>query len=218
MVTSSYSVKLFIRAQGKPCSSSVDTVQSTVCANTRICYDFYIFSDSKVHGANMGPTWVLPALDGPRVGPMNLAIKVTCLLGYHINSFSSLCRIAWKYSTHEIPDKDILLSVCQNLSLFSQLPLLQYQGFYDSNILFCSYDRVNSRSQYLSLYWWSHSVDTHGLFYARCSVRNGQNETDSHQRDVTVWRRVSCRHYIQKWLVDDLESNHYTNHRWSNVN
>ena len=31
--------------------------------------------DSKVHGANMGPTWVLSAPDGPHVGPMNLAMK-----------------------------------------------------------------------------------------------------------------------------------------------
>ena len=30
--------------------------------------------DSKIHGANMGPTWVLSAPDGPHVGPMNLAI------------------------------------------------------------------------------------------------------------------------------------------------
>ena len=34
------------------------------------------YPDSKVHGANMGPTWVLSALDGPHVGPMNLAIRV----------------------------------------------------------------------------------------------------------------------------------------------
>ena len=31
--------------------------------------------DSKVHGFNMGPTWVLSAPDGPHVGPMNLAIR-----------------------------------------------------------------------------------------------------------------------------------------------
>ena len=30
--------------------------------------------DSKVHGANMGPTWILSAPGGPHVGPMNLAI------------------------------------------------------------------------------------------------------------------------------------------------
>ena len=31
--------------------------------------------DSNVHGANMGPTWVLSAPDGPYIGPMNLAIR-----------------------------------------------------------------------------------------------------------------------------------------------
>ena len=37
------------------------------------------YPDSKVHGANMGPTWVLSALDGPHVGPMNLAIRVDAI-------------------------------------------------------------------------------------------------------------------------------------------
>ena len=39
--------------------------------------------DIKVYGANMGPTWVLSAPDGPNVGPMNLAIRgrVTLRLG-----------------------------------------------------------------------------------------------------------------------------------------
>ena len=31
--------------------------------------------DSKVHGAQMGPTWVLSAPGGPHVGPMNLVIR-----------------------------------------------------------------------------------------------------------------------------------------------
>ena len=31
--------------------------------------------DSKSHGANMGPTWVLSAPDGPHVVPMNLIIR-----------------------------------------------------------------------------------------------------------------------------------------------
>ena len=38
--------------------------------------DFDKYPDNKVHGANMGPTWVLSAPDGPHVGPMNLAIWV----------------------------------------------------------------------------------------------------------------------------------------------
>ena len=32
-------------------------------------------ADSKDHGANMGPTWVLSAPGGPHVGPMNLVIR-----------------------------------------------------------------------------------------------------------------------------------------------
>ena len=31
--------------------------------------------NSKVHGANMVPTWVMSASDGPHVGPMNLAMQ-----------------------------------------------------------------------------------------------------------------------------------------------
>ena len=36
---------------------------------------WYTIQYSKVNGANMGPTWVLSAPDGPHVGPMNLAIR-----------------------------------------------------------------------------------------------------------------------------------------------
>ena len=35
-----------------------------------------MYPDNKVHGAHMGPTWVLSAPGGPHVGPMNLAIRV----------------------------------------------------------------------------------------------------------------------------------------------
>ena len=34
----------------------------------------FVYPDSKVHGANMGPIWVLSAPDGPHFGPMNLVI------------------------------------------------------------------------------------------------------------------------------------------------
>ena len=32
--------------------------------------------DSKVHGANMGPIWVLSAPDGPHVGPWTLLLGI----------------------------------------------------------------------------------------------------------------------------------------------
>ena len=36
--------------------------------------------ESKVHGAIIGPTWVLSAPDGPHEGPMNLAIRRGAIL------------------------------------------------------------------------------------------------------------------------------------------
>ena len=38
-------------------------------------HNLEIVPDNKVHGANMGPIWVLSAPDGPHVGPVNLAIR-----------------------------------------------------------------------------------------------------------------------------------------------
>ena len=49
--------------------------------------------DSKAHGANMGPTWVLSALDGPHVGPMNLAIRDQLDIAYFdIRFFKFPCQ------------------------------------------------------------------------------------------------------------------------------
>ena len=45
-----------------------------LCMRKPIHFNAYL--DSKVHGANVRPTWVLSAPGGPHVGPMNLAIWV----------------------------------------------------------------------------------------------------------------------------------------------
>ena len=44
--------------------------------------EFINCPDNKVHGANMGPTWVLLAPGGPHVGPINFSIRV-CLNSLH---------------------------------------------------------------------------------------------------------------------------------------
>ena len=46
-------------------------------AKPNLNFEFALWTnpDSKVHVANMGPTWVLSAPDGPHVGPMNFAIR-----------------------------------------------------------------------------------------------------------------------------------------------
>ena len=53
------------------------SIQRANCRNiTRLRSHTRHLPDSKVHGTNMRPTWVLSAPDGPHVGPMNLAIRV----------------------------------------------------------------------------------------------------------------------------------------------
>ena len=50
------------------------------------------YPDSKVHGDNMGPTWILSAPDGPHDGTMNLAIRevLTLLTGIEITQVSHI--------------------------------------------------------------------------------------------------------------------------------
>ena len=49
------------------------------------------FSDSKVHGANVGPTWVLSAPGGSHVGPLNLAIWGFSLISeYDVGMFPAV--------------------------------------------------------------------------------------------------------------------------------
>ena len=66
-------------------------------------------SDSKVHGANMGPTWVLSAPDGPHVGPMNLAIW-DFMASTSAQCTSLLCTMNLLLHCNYVP-----LSMCTNL-------------------------------------------------------------------------------------------------------
>ena len=64
---------------------------------------WFLFPDSKIHGANMGPSWVLSAPDGPHVGPMNLVMWVAFMmpfihvLGVHVVIGSIQYYLYWKW-------------------------------------------------------------------------------------------------------------------------
>ena len=62
--------------------------------------------DSKVYGANMGPTSILSAPDGPHVGPINLAIRedMWCILGL-------LCVIYEVNENHRVTTTPCVLHV-----------------------------------------------------------------------------------------------------------
>ena len=87
--------------------------------------------DSKVHGVNMGHTWVMSAPDGPNVGPMNLAIRgvpyphcllpqwlITCRL--RVPPFCATSDPNRSGLIHNVFDWDLMMS-CQksNDSIFS---------------------------------------------------------------------------------------------------
>ena len=72
------------------------------CMLILINYLMIAFPDSKVHGAHMGPTWVLSAPDGPQVGPMNLAIRVVLFLllifSNHLHNLIILQKVSVYYN------------------------------------------------------------------------------------------------------------------------
>ena len=78
--------------------------------------------DSKVHGANMRLTWVLSAIGGPHVGPMNLAIRDT------------MYQILCKHSQFVMFCYDLVLVDLTPISRANSDP-----GEYDKYITTCPY-------------------------------------------------------------------------------
>ena len=80
MSTNSSSTIEHVQLRGSAVSATIITWESDqMRATPKIVSDraVSVYPDSKVHGANMGPTWVLSAPDGLHVGPMNHAFRVT---------------------------------------------------------------------------------------------------------------------------------------------
>ena len=59
--------------------------------------NYWDIPDSKVHGANMGPTWVLSAADGSHGGPTNLAVRDVSE-GAECSKSSSMNLFAFRFS------------------------------------------------------------------------------------------------------------------------
>ena len=69
----------------------------------------YPIPDSKVHGANMGPTWALPAPDGPMLAPWTLLsgihslarltmVQQQCATNIAVRAWCR--RLPYQYNTH----------------------------------------------------------------------------------------------------------------------
>ena len=89
---------------------TISGVASKLYAMMLMWYHYNVLPISKVHGANMGLTWVLSAPDGPHVGPMNHAIWALSIVPHgrdtlcHISHNSlpthTLWNMHWDNSAH----------------------------------------------------------------------------------------------------------------------
>ena len=81
--------------------------------------------DNKVHGAKMGPTWVLSAPDGPHVGPMNLPIR-DCTQLYPQS-------VSWRWDRSILPQSPLSLQSLNGGSSWnyqSDLPSTEFKYIY----------------------------------------------------------------------------------------
>ena len=89
-----------------------------------ICVYWFAFPDSKVHGANMGPTWGRQDPGGPHVGPMNFAIWFG-FHGFHrVAQFIKIVQISLTLYISLWMDDTTLVVYTSHISLwkiFSQL-------------------------------------------------------------------------------------------------
>ena len=131
--------------------------------------------DSKVHGANMGPTWVLSAQGWPHIGPMNLAIRDgiigldSGLLPVRPQAFfwniGGLLLIG-PSGANSIWNTSIFVQwishendVCRMTAIFSRLQFVNYIGFSKTSI-----GIVTAIQSCMLVYYtnysvmWSHSV------------------------------------------------------------
>ena len=86
------------------CTNTGDMYQFIGTSKQHLCAEEYIcrsnttrknilisVSGISVHGANMGPTWVLFAPAGPHVGPMSIAVREPYLCSWKICGDQAVC-------------------------------------------------------------------------------------------------------------------------------
>ena len=75
--------------------------------------------DSKVRGANMGPTWLLSVPDGPHVGPMNFAIRG---ITQQVHTYPAVLGMLSVYSVGEVIRE---IGNGQTITFYIQFPATQ---------------------------------------------------------------------------------------------
>ena len=99
-------------------------------------YCMHNIPDSKVHGTNIGLTWVLSAPDGPHVGPMKLAVRdtiyyilyYTCPLFVRKSQSPTCSQILWREARPTMLIKMIFIG-CYRDQIYTTTHLLLWVGW-----------------------------------------------------------------------------------------
>ena len=132
------------------------------------------FPDSKFHGANMGPTWVLSAPGGPHVGLMNLAIWV-------INQPFSFTKCLFRPSSHNTNSGICSVHVVFGLDRARQIHFFYHLQFLKIMFLFLKHLHKN------------HALFSKGFFKSDTAYWAGSRKT-----------RLNCRCPDDIWLLGPL--------------
>ena len=169
----------------------VYTVMVTYRLQTSWClYLFAKLPDSKVHGANMGPTWFLSDPDGPHVRPMNLVIKLMCsasvvVLCFTYNAYSWWCQ--------DMEDLSLLLALCEKIHWW---PLDSPQR---ELLTWCFYNAYFMKWIFLIGYIWRSQF--HWVHYVSNGQRGYNRSLISHVRGNSITTFISGIHQKYCGLV-----------------
>ena len=132
------------------CSKQLyDIFSMTIC--------WWFFPDSKVHGANMGPTWVLSAPDRPHGGPMNLVIRVSTLRSQlwpcYCIWYGSHCKLFNKITPYFLTRCSIMENICVSECLISYSTQSHYLKSCWIIIKWALSTRLQIRIKYENFHW-----------------------------------------------------------------
>ena len=133
------------------------------------------YPDSKVHGANMGPTWVLSAPEGLHVGPMNLAIRIDIYYVFHFQPCPSSKSFA--LSTH-LSNTLLKLSLYQHITCVCSWPELKWVS---TDIITCGTP---------TCFWLHNNIDIRSCIHAEWTMTRWRIVT------WNFWKRESSHPWL----------------------
>ena len=177
------------------------------------------YPDSKVHGANMGPTWGRQDPGGPHVDPMNLGIRgyfhpahtpsnnsfnIDNIGNRRHGSFQIFVRdINGRSKTFDVKDTDLIEDLKREVHKKVGIPIEKQRLLYHGKQL--------QGGKRLSFYKISRGSTISLVLYSSSSPKTGYGEIAQTLEDGKLEKRQSLRSSASKTLVNTDDSGNKTN-------